>query len=275
MAKRCCRNCVYALRPTTRWLRVLLSHSAGLALCFNCAACPGTMQEVYAHAVCRNFRARRWPAGMRDEPPEPKDPKIRYIPLTQGEVAMVDAEDYEELSKYKWYVTRHGGNKYACRCGKRILMHRVIMKPPRGMVVDHIDGNGLNNRRCNLRICTHAQNACNRRRTGGRSGFRGVEPKGNGKYAAIVGHKRKRNRAGVFSDPIEAARARDKLARELHGEYAWVNLPGEVTPGRRSVALSGRVVAHSAAKATLSVSRKRRHPRELKVSGRSSGGPLD
>ena len=257
MAKRCCQNCVYALRPTSRWLRVILSHWAGLAICFNCAACPGRMQEVYAHGVCRNFRRRRWPAGMRDEPPEPKDPEIRYIPLTQGEVAMVDAEDYEELSRYKWYVTRHSGNKYACRRGKTILMHRVIMKARKGMVVDHIDGNGLNNRRCNLRVCTRAQNACNRRPTGSRSGFRGVEQKGNGRYVAVVGHQRKRNRAGVFSDPVEAARARDRLARQLHGEYAWLNLPEEVEPGGRIIALGGRIAAHSSAVATLSVSTDR------------------
>jgi hypothetical protein len=238
------------LRPTTRWLRVILSHSAGLAICFNCAACPGTMQEVYAHQVCRNFRGRRWPVGMRDEPPEPKDPAIRYIPLTRGEVAIVDAEDYEELSKYKWYVTRHGGNKYACRRGKSILMHRVIMKPPRGKVVDHIDGNGLNNRRCNLRICTRAQNACNRRPRGSASGFRGVEKREGGKYLAVVAHRGKRNRAGLFSDPVEAARARDRLARQLHGEYAWLNLPEEAEPPGRIVALSGRIVARSSAVAT-------------------------
>jgi hypothetical protein len=229
------------MRPGSRWLRVILSHWPGLLICFNRAGRPGRMQEAFGHDVCRNFRTRRWPAGVRQKTPAPPDDGACYIPLTQGEVAIVDAEDYAELSKYKWYVTRHGGNKYACRCGKRILMHRVIMKPPRGMVVDHIDGNGLNNRRSNLRICTQGQNSCNRRRQGTRTGFRGVEPRGNGKYAAVVRQKHKTHCAGVFTDPVQAARARDKLARKLQGEYAWLNFPeAQEDFGQRGLLSSAR-----------------------------------
>jgi hypothetical protein len=226
MAKRCCGSCVYAMRPVSRWLRVIMLHWPGLFICFNSAKQPGKMQEAYGHTVCRNYRGRRWPAGRREKVPEPTEDGVCYIPLSQGEVAIVDREDYEELSKYTWYVTRHGGNKYACRKGKSILMHRMIMKPPRGMVVDHIDGNGLNNRRCNLRICTQGQNVCNRRpNSGNGTGFRGVELRDSGKYLAVVRHEGKNHRAGLFSDPVEAARARDKLARKLQGEFAWINLP--------------------------------------------------
>jgi hypothetical protein len=217
------------MRPVSRWLRVILSRWPGLFICFNCAACPGKMQEAYGHKVCPNFRARRWPAGKRAQPPEPIDENTRLIPLTHGEVAMVDAEDYEELSKYKGCLHLNGSKKYAMRRGKdkNVLMHRQIMHTPEGMVTDHIDGNGLNNHKANMRNCTPGQNACNSGPRGNPTGFRGVEARENGTYVAAVKYKGERYEAGVFNDPVEAARARDKLARQFHGEYAWLNFPEE------------------------------------------------
>jgi hypothetical protein len=234
MAKRCCADCVYAVRPTSRWLRVILSYWPGLLLCCNCAACPGKLREAYAHKVCRNFRPRRWPSGRRGQAPPPTEDGACYIPLTRGAVAIVDREDYEELSRYKWFLRTIRGHSYAARRskGKTILMHRVLMQPPAGMVVDHIDGNGLNNRRSNLRVCTQGQNGCNSRPRRNRTGFRGVQERGPGKYGAGVKYKGKRYWAGVYDDPIEAAKARDNLARQLHGPYAWLNLPEAHDPKR-------------------------------------------
>jgi hypothetical protein len=107
-------------------------------------------------------------------------------------------------------------------------MHRQIMKPPRGMCVDHINGNGLDNRRCNLRICTPKQNSCNRsKQRNARHRFIGVRPCGKDTYEAIVDHNGKRHREGPFDDEVEAAKARDRLAVQLHGKYARLNFPLE------------------------------------------------
>lgn len=89
----------------------------------------------------------------------------KEIPLSQGRLALVDDADYAELSQHKWFVDHYG---YAVRnfprslCKTRdIRMHRVILNAPDGMTVDHINGNRLDNRRCNLRLATDAQNKCN------------------------------------------------------------------------------------------------------------------
>jgi hypothetical protein len=234
MQKRCCENCTYARRPTSHWLRIILSRWAGLLLCFNCTECPGQMTEVVAHGVCRNFR-RKIQQGRRRRPPKPRDNKVRYIPLTRDLIAVVDAEDFEELNQYKWYALKGLNTFYAARREGRetILMHRVIMKPPKGMVVDHIDGNGLNNRRSNLRICTVAQNGLNSRARGGRSGYKGVEyaeQNRKNKYRAVVHDKGKRIPGGSYATALEAAVARDRLARAVQGEYAYLNVPGAARP---------------------------------------------
>jgi hypothetical protein len=89
------------------------------------------------------------------------------------------------------------------------------------MVVDHINGNGLDNRRCNLRICTPAQNGLNSRpRVDGKSRFKGVFPHGD-RWRAKVGGRH----LGLFDDEVEAAKARDRLARKLHGKFARLNFP--------------------------------------------------
>lgn len=99
---------------------------------------------------------------------------MREIPLTQGKVALIDDEDYEELSQYKWtahhrakntwYAVRYVGKRVdGKRVGVHIQMHRVITNCPDGLVVDHINHNGLDNRKENLRTVTAAVNAGNRR----------------------------------------------------------------------------------------------------------------
>ena len=95
----------------------------------------------------------------------------KEIPLTQGKVALVDDCDYEELSKYRWYAHKNYNTFYAQRKSPRdpvtrkrniILMHVIIAGTPNGMETDHINGNGLDNRRGNLRVVTTRQNAQNR-----------------------------------------------------------------------------------------------------------------
>jgi hypothetical protein len=126
--------------------------------------------------------------------------------------------------------------------GKTLRMHQFIMNPPKGMVVDHIDGNGLDNRRCNLRICTRAQNAWNRTRhkpPGAASQYVGVHryKKRPDKWYVKVQCGGDVTTLGPFDSEIEAARARDYRAVEAHGPYAHVNLPDEWPPERRAAVM--------------------------------------
>lgn len=108
---------------------------------------------------------------------------MKKIPLTKGQVALVDDEDYEMVSRYKWYTQDINKTLYAQRMivtkgtGKRVtmFMHRLIMNTPQGMDTDHIDRNGLNNQKSNLRICTRTQNLLNRGMLkSNTSGYKGV-----------------------------------------------------------------------------------------------------
>lgn len=97
---------------------------------------------------------------------------MKEIPLTQGQIALVDDRAYEMLSKFKWCANKFRNSYYSVRNSQRvdgkqmtILMHRVIMNPSDDMEIDHINGNGLDNRRCNLRVVTPRQNSQNRQHT--------------------------------------------------------------------------------------------------------------
>lgn len=258
MAERCCRNCVYGRRGEDRWLRVALSRWPGMLICSACADTPGRTCGVYAGGVCRNFRPR---PGVQIEADGPSpEGTARRIPLTQGKFALVDADDFGGLSKHKWCAMRAKHTWYACRreAGRTILMHRVIMKTPKGMVVDHKDRNGLDNRKANLRNCTWAQN---NRNSGPRSpgtGFRGVRyDEERGKYVAAVRHKGGTLTLGEFDDPAEAALARDRKAYELQGQYAYLNFPDRIRRWGRIVHLAGAIVARTSARARLVVTRMR------------------
>jgi hypothetical protein len=159
---------------------------------------------------------------------------MKKIPLTKGKFALVDDTDYEFLSQWKWEwrSTRHRGHSgYAIRRptvdGKRIIlrMHRVLLGVTDPQVeVDHVNGNGLDNRRSNIRACTRSQNQANQRKRGR---FKGVYPSHNrkNKYLALVGVEGKSVYLGVFPTAIAAAKAYDKAAREYHGEFACLNFP--------------------------------------------------
>jgi hypothetical protein len=176
--------------------------------------------------------------ASRAPPSPPADGSFFYIPLTQGQHAMVDAEDYERVSRCKWCLSRSSNQLYAprrCR-GKTIRMHQFIMNPPKGMVVDHIDGNGLNNRRDNLRICTSRQNAWNHKRrkeADASSQYIGVYPcqRPPDKWYVKIQCNGDGTYLGPFDTAIEAARARDRKAIELFGEYARLNFPREEYTG--------------------------------------------
>ena len=162
---------------------------------------------------------------------------FRKIPLTQGKFAIVDPEDYQELSKYNWYAVRSPRGFYAVRTvftkkarvvRKTVGMHRVILNAPEGKFIDHINHNGLDNRKSNLRICTIQQNIWNMRKQKSNcaSKYKGVTwRKDIDKWQARVVCGGKVFSCGHFEDEKAAAAAYDKKAKELFGEFAAPNLP--------------------------------------------------
>lgn len=150
---------------------------------------------------------------------------MRKIPLTQGKEATVDDEDFEELSKIKWKVLKTQTKFYALQSGPRgirLLMHRMLLKVPKGKVVDHINGDGLDNRRSNLRICTQSQNMQNSGlHKNSTSGFKGVcLDKRRGKWIARIRTETKRITTKQFDSPELAHKAYCELSEKHHKEYA-------------------------------------------------------
>ena len=227
--KRICQNCVFALRPTTKWFRIILASWPGLLACFNHPDAPGEMVETTRLSTCRNFRYRHKPT-LRLEPPAPPGPGIRVIPLTKGKHAYVDEEDYDRLMKHKWTAFYTCGKWYAGRNdhGKCVLMHREIMKPPKGKVVHHVDGNGLNNWKSNLRVCTHSQNNIHRRPSGASSRFKCVyRDEQRNLWRSVPVYQGRQVYNGRYESEVDAARASDFKNVQLHGEFAYLNFPAE------------------------------------------------
>jgi len=229
---KCC-DCAYAGPEPTLWIKGLTIAYPATLTCVNHPDAPGRMIQVMPSDTCRNFRPRRQPP-VRLDPPQPADDGLRRIALTKGKFATVDAADYEWLKDFRWHATCARGRYYAATVvhGKSISMHRMIMNPPPGMVTDHIDGNSLNNPRANLRNCTPEQNRHNTRPSGKSSRFIGVYRRGD-KWIVKITHKGQRFYLGPFDTEIEAAKARDKKAIELFGEFAWLNFPEDGATGSR------------------------------------------
>jgi hypothetical protein len=222
MASQTCLNCMYVCCDPEVWLRCLAVGEPLVPKCANHPLWPGWLRDVPG-VPCRNYRAKLV------EPPG----DVRRIPLGHGQYALVDAADYEWLSQWNWRL--HGGYAMRYEGGKRIFMHRQIMRVPEGRVVDHMDGNRANNCRRNLRICNRQENACNApKRTGGSSQFKGVSlHRQTGKWCASIESKGRRIYLGLFVDEVEAARAYDRAAVERFGVFARPNFPEDWPLERR------------------------------------------
>jgi hypothetical protein len=158
----------------------------------------------------------------------------RRIWLGDGQFAILDQKDYYRLSKFKWYIKGSFGKfyaarnyKYDSRQTKTVSMHREIMSAPAGLLVDHKNRDGLDNRRANLRLATYSQNNCNKlKRENTSSQFAGVCFNKRGKrWGASIGNKGERIFLGYFDSEIDAAKAYDIAAKKYHGEFARLNFP--------------------------------------------------
>jgi len=161
---------------------------------------------------------------------------MKKIPLTRGMVALVDDTDYERLNTWKWYASKNSGsyNSYAVR-GIKVaknkqtiqMMHRVILglQPGDGRQTDHRDGNGLNNQRTNLRVCTATQNGQSRRKMVlGTSKYKGIcWNHRDSKWRSRIYVNRKRIHLGYFSSEKTAAAAYNQAALKHFGEFALLN----------------------------------------------------
>jgi hypothetical protein len=151
---------------------------------------------------------------------------MKIIPLAFGLAAMVDDADYPELSKFKWHVHRGKYTFYARKTKHKnngdIFMHRMILKAKPGEICDHRNGNGLDNRRQNLRIATISQSLANRRtRNDSKSGRKGVR-KAYGKWRAEIWVETKRIHLGRFKTEDGAAKAYADAATKFFGEFGRV-----------------------------------------------------
>lgn len=146
------------------------------------------------------------------------------IPLTKGIVARVDADDYDRVAQFRWHASRQGYAVRALPGRKKQIMHRMLLDAPEGVLVDHINGDKADNRRCNLRLCTTQQNGQNRHRVSGSSRFKGVSWD-RGKWRATICVGQRQRSLGRYPTEIEAAAAYDRASRELFGQYARPNFP--------------------------------------------------
>jgi hypothetical protein len=160
---------------------------------------------------------------------------FRRIPLGEDLFASVDPQDFYWLNRYHWSPRRNNNRIYAIRFrndpGKKtkiVSMHRLLMNPPPRLLVDHRNGDSLDNRRDNLRIATHSQNQFNKAKTRLKtsSSFVGTYlEKRSGLWPAKISHHGKSIWLGRFKSESAAAKAYDKAAKKYHGEFARLNFP--------------------------------------------------
>lgn len=159
------------------------------------------------------FPRRKWKSIVEDD--------HLLIPLTQGKFAIIDPEDLDKIKSRAWQYRNPGKGTTGYAISSKIRMHRIIMNCKKGEEIDHKDGNGLNNRKSNLRFCNQSENMSN---TGlkktNTSGFKGVSfCKNYNNWDARITFNNRQICLGKFDTPEEAADAYIVKARELQGDF--------------------------------------------------------
>ena len=155
---------------------------------------------------------------------------LAYVPLTRGYEATIDASDAHLIDGVNWHALVSRRTVYGARTDlstgapRGVLLHRIIMGEPAGLEIDHIDGNGLNNARENLRVATAAQNKQNRKmQKNNASGLKGASwHKGDKKWQAVISFNGKSRYLGMFETKEDAHGAYCKASADLHGEFGNV-----------------------------------------------------
>ena len=165
------------------------------------------------------------------------DGSYYIIYFKDGESFFIDRDDFSSVSKRSWNHGKRGyptstirSNENGKKTSRSQTLHKYILAPPKGVDVDHISGNKLDNRRVNLRLCTHQQNMFNqKKRNTNSTGFTGVSfLKCAGKYEAYVHCGGVKHHLGLFTSLSDAASVRDKAASRLFGDYARLNTQAEL-----------------------------------------------
>jgi len=192
-----------------------------------CEKCGTPFYAAGGRRYCSRLCYQGSTRGLSEPPECPSGASL--IPLTRGLWAIVDDADYSRVSKHVWSAARRACATYAAAGfwiegrSKNDYLHRFVMNPPEGMQVDHINGNGLDNRKSNLRVCTNAQNNANHaKRRGSALEKRGVFRVGK-KFRAVIAPNGVSKHIGYFHTEEEAAIAYDNAAKEAYGEFAYQN----------------------------------------------------
>ena len=153
---------------------------------------------------------------------------MKYIKLTQGKRAIIDDKDLDAISKYKWHFSNGYAKRSALVNGKKkiLRMHHMIISFHESLMIDHINMNGLDNRRSNLRLVTKSQNMMNSgTRTNSTSGYKGVSWHIYAKkWRAYIVKNYKQINLGLFDKKLDAINAYNEGAKMYHGEYAKLNI---------------------------------------------------
>lgn len=148
-------------------------------------------------------------------------------------IILIDDEDYELFCSHNWHFVKGRNTFYLYtniikdKKRKTVALHQIILTCPKDMCIDHIDRNGLNNQRSNLRVCNRSENQCNQfKRKNTSSQYRGVSwNKYQQRWECYINKDQKRTFIGKFKSEVEAARKWDEYAKKIHGEFARLNFP--------------------------------------------------
>lgn len=142
----------------------------------------------------------------------------KIIQLKSGCQAIIDDEDFDLVNQFKWHIAGRGYAYYNNR-KQRGSMHRLVMHAKKGDCIDHINENKLDNRKCNLRFCTHSTNL--QRRTNLSKPLRGIEERSNGKFRVRIYKNRKAIHLGMFDKKEDAIEAYNRAVGDLYDNYAF------------------------------------------------------